>query len=135
MIKNTKSALSPVGIAIAIVCLLGLVMILSTPVIVDKYQHKNAANVNIEPENQNIINDLSMKITELEQRINEVDNNARNIEQNLRIQSPSARSARSENSYSCTIEGVVDENGNMISASQVKSTTPETKYVFVCSKR
>lgn len=135
MIKNTKRALSPVGIAIAIVCLLGLVMILSTPIIADKYHSKNAANVNVEPENQNLINDLSMKISELERRINEVDNNARNIEQNMRAQVPAAKPARSENSYSCTIEGVVDENGNMIAASQVKNTTPETKYVFVCSKR
>lgn len=141
MFKNKRLALSPIGIAIAIVCLLALVMIFSAPMVVDKYKNDEGGSQNIQnPSNADSAvrvlsnSELTDRIEQLNNRIEDIDRQSRNLEQNINNQI-NQRNPANANSYNCSIEGVVDANGEMIPASQVKSTTPDTKYVFVCSKQ
>ncbi|MCI1273828.1 MAG: hypothetical protein LKG27_05285 [Clostridiaceae bacterium] len=145
---NKKQALTPVGIAIAIVVLLGMVMILSAPMLVDTT--KKPTTTTEQPDtkatpnpNDTIKNDVdkntpSPEVTsmfnQLQSQINFLTTRVSNLE-SAPTRSSSSASQGGKNQYSCTLEGVVDQNGNTIPMSQMKTRTPDTKFVFVCGNK
>lgn len=146
---NKKQALTPVGIAIAIVVLLGMVMILSAPMLVDT--NKKPANSKVQtpveaPEikgdNNNGATDkntpspeVTSMFNQLQSQINFLSTRISNLESAPANRNSSSASQGGKNQYSCTLEGVVDQNGNTIPMSQMKTRTPDTKFVFVCGNK
>ncbi len=123
---NSKKALSPIGIAIAIVCLLGVVMVVTAPMIADKYSPNGASA----PQRAQVnIYDLQERVDGLASRVQAAEDKARMLENEIR------NNSSIQNSYSCTMEGVVDAEGNFTALSAANSSNAETRYVFVCAKR
>lgn len=117
---NKKFGMSGMGFAITIVIIIGLVMIISAPSFVDN-SSKN--------ENISQTDDLKIKLQDFENQVNERLNN---IETNSSNQSGNNYSQSISNKYICTIEGNLDENGNVV---KVDSHNGLTKFVFVCEYR
>ena len=102
---NKKSAMSALGYAIVIVILLGIGMIISAPMMLDKYNSENTQTKQIEKysELQELESRLSSRISRLER--NQTDK------------------------YVCTIEGNLDDEGNIV---PVDSVNASEKFIFVC---
>lgn len=126
---NRKSALSTIGYAIVLVIILGVVMIISAPMMADKYKDKpvkNDINKNVDTNQINIDelnqiqeteNRINSRLSSIEQRQNEIEN-SNNI----------------SDKYICSIEGTVDEQGSIIEINS-QSDVKNQKIVFVCEYR
>lgn len=117
---NKKFAMSTMGYAIVLVIILGVVMIISAPMLADKYKKvdKKTNSPIVEPsvtshyeysELREIENRLSSRIDDIERRQNSVDTNSYT------------------NKYVCKIEGNLDDSGIV-----VPFDNPDGKIVFVC---
>lgn len=109
---NKKYAMSTLGYAIVLVIILGLVMIISAPMLIDKYNNKEIPKT-VEEYNstQDVLYDLETRLTA---RIEELEKR-----QNSSV----------SNKYICTIDGNLDENGNIVPK---ESSFATEKFVFVC---
>ena len=145
---NKKSAMSTMGYAIVLVIILGIVMILSAPMMMGKYKgdKKNIDN------NQEQNYDGRQKYDE---RVNDYQSSSsdgdvavelRNLESriNSRISDLEARQAQNtsvqnqnvSDKFICSLEGNVDADGNVISIEgKSMDEVKRSKMVFVCEYR
>ncbi len=124
--KSFKKGMSTTGYAIIFVIVLGIIMIISAPMMADKYKTNNSETENqyVPPRNDYENYDYSS----MEQRImNSVDDKIRNALGNNENSSVSDK-------YVCSIEGVVDSQGNVRSIDRQTDLSVE-KIVFVCQYR
>lgn len=119
-IMNKKHrAMSPMGYVIALIIFIGIAMIISAPFIVDSSNNNGKELEDINKNYERSFNNLA----DFETRIN---NKIENIENKLNsIQETTSKS----NKYTCTIEGKVDENGNIV---PIDNISRNKKFVFVC---
>ncbi|MFR1672898.1 MAG: hypothetical protein ACLSWI_08150 [Candidatus Gastranaerophilaceae bacterium] len=159
---NKRKALSTMGFAIIFVIILGVVMIISAPMMADKYKDKtpkvsepqpedlSGMNTNEVPpnlEHPRYMNDTNVnqryedRYMDIENRImSQVDYKIREAMRNF---VPQSSDSSVSDKYVCTIEGYMDEEGNVIPinsgntsdrADQAK-VSYERKFVFVCQYR
>lgn len=118
-----KSAMSALGYAICIIIIAGIGMIISAPMMANKYKEDRGLKEDIPQENYTpagFSQDVLSQMQNAEARINS------------RIDSIESRLANSSvsNKYVCTISGNLDENGVIV---PLDSTAK--KFVFVCEYR
>ncbi len=137
--------LSVLGYAIVLVIILGVVMIISAPMMADKYKNENKENNNDRFETSSSRNELYNdrgNPFETESRLMDISNEIREVERRLNMRIDEISQTQGDydsdlqeeeisDKYICTIEGVKDEYGNTV------LITPETdissqKIVFVC---
>lgn len=139
---NKKSAMSTMGYAIVLVIILGIVMILSAPMMMGKYKgdKKNIDN-NQEQNYDERVNDyqssssdgdVAVELRNLESRINSriSDLEAR------QAQNTSVQNQNVSDKFICSLEGNVDADGNVISIEgKSMDEVKRSKMVFVCEYR
>ena len=152
MIK--KCAMSVLGYAIVLVIILGVVMIISAPMIVDKHKQDSDQNmVNNIPQYDNRNRDNYMTprdYKEIRNSYNSSDSSnqvelvseLRRVENNLSSRIDSIERAQNDllrnqasrvsDKYECTIEGNMDANGNIVPITSENSALENQKFVFVC---
>lgn len=110
-----RYAMSALGYAIVLIIILGIVMIISAPMLVDKYSDKKAPQT-VEQYNstQDTLYDLE---TRLNARMDDLERRQNNQNSNV------------SNKYVCTIDGSLDENGTVV---PTDSSFATQKFVFVC---
>lgn len=143
--KN-KKAMSTIGYAIVCVIILGIIMIISAPMIIDSNKNKNNpdnpsnqeessdyepyssdnSDINVVEEMQNIESRLNSRISDIEARQN-----------NQPQQNYSNSSAPVTNKYVCSMEGTLDRDNNVIplNSQQPSANLQNQKIVFVCEYR
>lgn len=114
---NKKLAMSTIGYAIILVIILGVVMIISAPMLADKYKTENKPKPFEQPE---ISHSDYSELRELENRL------STRIDELERHQSYT-----NDNSYKyiCKIEGNLDDSGIVV---PFDNSNPDGKIVFVC---
>lgn len=145
---NKKSAMSTMGYAIVLVIILGIVMILSAPMMMGKYKgdKKNIDNnqeqdydgrqnyderVN-DYQSSSSDGDVAVELRNLESRINSriSDLEAR------QAQNTSVQNQNVSDKFICSLEGNVDADGNVISIEgKSMDEVKRSKMVFVCEYR
>ncbi len=155
-----RNAMSNMGYAIISVIVLGVIMIISTPMIIDSYKVGNKNNNSNVQENQNIegrharnedvyrnsnLNVSESDMINLTDRIRSLENDfgarIRLLEENQKEMAANNSSRQSQSSekeisdkFVCTIEGNLDAEGNFIpldSKSSMQASKGQ-KIVFVC---
>lgn len=156
-----RNAMSNMGYAIISVIVLGVIMIISTPMIIDSYKIGNKDNSqNPSEESQNIderrardredynnsignvterdILDMSNKIRRIESdfdlRIRELERNQREALGNNSSGQTQGSEREMSDKFVCTIEGNLDAEGNIIplDSKSVMQSGRKQKIVFVC---
>lgn len=156
-----RNAMSNMGYAIISVIVLGVIMIISTPMIIDSYKVGNKDNSqNPSEESQNIderrardredynnsignvterdILDMSNKIRRIESdfdlRIRELERNQREALGNNSSGQTQGSEREMSDKFVCTIEGNLDAEGNIIplDSKSVIQSGRKQKIVFVC---
>ena len=146
---DKKRAMSNLGYAIVLVIILGIVMIVSAPMLVNKQKAKFSnpnnnyqenrdysepsavpdANYSENNENSSTSSD---ELRAFEDRINSRLNDIEIRQQ----QNQSSNSKTISNKYVCSIEGMVDANNNVVSVEgQSSEDLKKQKIVFVCEYR
>ena len=140
--KN-KKAMSTIGYAIVCVIILGIIMIISAPMIIDS--NKNKQDVDSQPtreeshdsepmpDNQDIVSEMQNIESRLNSRINDIEARQSNQPQ----QNYSNSSASVTNKYVCSMEGTLDRDNNVIplNSQQPSANLQNQKIVFVCEYR
>ena len=148
--KN-KKAMSTIGYAIICVIILGIIMIISAPMIIDSNKNKNNpnnppnqeensdyepyssdnSNINVVEEMQNIESRLNSRISDIEARQNNQP------QQNYSNNYSSNNNSEITNKYICTMEGTLDKDNNVIplNSQQPSTSLQNQKIVFVCEFR
>lgn len=150
--KN-KKAMSTIGYAIICVIILGIIMIISAPMIIDSNKNKNKnnpnnppnqeessdyepyssdnSNINVVEEMQNIESRLNSRISDIEARQNNQP------QQNYSNNYSSNNNSEITNKYICTMEGTLDKDNNVIplNSQQPSTSLQNQKIVFVCEFR
>lgn len=146
---DKKRAMSNLGYAIVLVIILGIVMIVSAPMLVNKqkakfsspnnnyqgnidYSESSAVSgANYSENNENSSTSFD-ELRAFEDRINSRLNDIEIRQQ----QNQSSNSKTISNKYVCSIEGMVDANNNVISVEgQSSEDLKKQKIVFVCEYR
>lgn len=154
-----RNAMSNMGYAIISVIVLGVIMIISTPMIIDSYKVGNKDNPQNPSDYQNReerhvrgrddynsdINvterdmfDLTEKIrnieVEFEGRISELERNQREMAGNNSSKQSQSSEKEISDKFVCTIEGNLDAEGNLIplDSKSVMKSDKKQKIVFVC---
>lgn len=134
-----KTAMSAIGYAICTVIILGIIMIVSAPMMVDKYNaDKNSqTNRNFQPQVQeqmyNNANN-SDNFYSLQETLNQVSSRLDSLERNQASQGSQGNQsvAQGTNRYICSMEGYLDNNGEVVPIDNPNRTE---KIVFVCDYR
>ena len=134
-----RSALSPIGIALAIVMLLGVLMIISAPVIVENSK-KSQEETQVPPPAYNEENVRYNNAESMNDRISEYEAQVRYLESRISdleaVQQQNQNSeTRSSKRFNCTLESALDADGETIQLNRENYNNPSTQYVFVCSKK
>jgi hypothetical protein len=115
-LNNKSNAMSPIGYVIALIIFIGVGMIISAPFIADNSDNnKELENINRNYERSyNNFSDLEANIN---RRLDNIENRLNSM------------TKTNSNKYTCTIEGTVDENGNI---APIENVSGNQKFVFVC---
>ena len=155
---NKRYGMSPIGYAIATVILIGIVMIFSTPMIIDSYDvskknnnnnNNNSSNYvppsappvsqpsaynneNTNSNSQDYI-DVTRKLGEIEERLTMRIADLEQRQNNITQTSSQEQSSSVSDKYVCSIEGLLADNGDVVplNDSHIENTTAK-KFVFVC---
>lgn len=118
---NRKNAISALGYAIVFVIIIGIVMIISAPMLVDKYKSNNVESYETNVVENNYENDYATK------------SDLQNLENNLNSSITELQNNNvSQDKYVCTIEGYLGDDGNIIDITLDTSDIKSKKFVFVC---
>lgn len=131
-----KTAMSAIGYAICTVIILGIVMIVSAPMMVDKYNADKNSQTNHNPnppvrdQMYNNVNN-SDNFYSLQETLNQVSSRLDNLERNQtsQVNQPVPQEI---NRYICSMEGYLDRNGEVVPIDNPNRTE---KIVFVCDYR
>lgn len=144
---NRKKAMTTMGYAIVSVIVLGIIMIISAPMIINSNKNKNNADnqeyqedrrdydqyssdnrsVDVVAEMQNIESRLNSRINDIETRQN--NQSQQNYSNN--------NNSTVTNKYVCSMEGTLDRDNNVIplDTQQPSTSLQNQKIVFVCEYR
>lgn len=145
---NKKSAMSTMGYAIVLVIILGIVMILSAPMIMGKYKGDKKNIDNNQEQNYDDRQNYDERVNDYQSSSSDGDVavELRNLESriNSRISDLEARQAQNtsvqnqnvSDKFICSLEGNVDADGNVISIEgKSMDEVKRSKMVFVCEYR
>ena len=145
---NKKSAMSTMGYAIVLVIILGIVMILSAPMMMGKYKGDKKNIDNNQEQNYDGRQNYDERVNDYQSSSSEGDVavELRNLESriNSRISDLEARQAQNtsvqnqnvSDKFICSLEGNVDADGNVISIEgKSMDEVKRGKMVFVCEYR
>lgn len=145
---NKKSAMSTMGYAIVLVIILGIVMILSAPMMMGKYKGDKKNIDNNQEENYDGRQNYDGRVNDYQSSSSDGDVavELRNLESriNSRISDLEARQAQNtsvqnqnvSDKFICSLEGNVDADGNVISIEgKSMDEVKRSKMVFVCEYR
>lgn len=145
---NKKSAMSTMGYAIVLVIILGIVMILSAPMMMGKYKGDKKNIDNNQEENYDGRQNYDGRVNDYQSSSSDGDVavELRNLESriNSRISDLEARQAQNtsvqnqnvSDKFICSLEGNVDADGNVISIEgKSMDEVKRGKMVFVCEYR
>ena len=145
---NKKSAMSTMGYAIALVIILGIVMILSAPMMMGKYKGNKKNIDNNQEQNYDGRQNYDERVNDYQSSSSDGDVavELRNLESriNSRISDLEARQAQNtsvqnqnvSDKFICSLEGNVDADGNVISIEgKSMDEVKRSKMVFVCEYR
>ena len=118
-INKSFSAMTPMGYVIALVIFIGIGMIISAPFIVDSSGNNGKEPEDINRNYERSFNNLADFETRINSRIENIENRLNSVQKNN----------SKSNKYTCTIEGKVDENGNIV---PIDNVSGNKKFVFVC---
>ncbi len=120
-----KFAMSVMGYAIVTVIILGIVMIASAPMLVNNTKEKKVSEP-VQRSEERTVSENSSDLRRVEEyllsRIDELE----------RRQSSNNESNTVRDKYVCTIEGTLDDDGNVVPRETFEQTD---KIVFVCEYR
>lgn len=134
--------MTAMGYAIVTVIIVGLVMIISAPMIVDTYKPDTKNKINSAPSapaqnnppqynNDYQIQNISQELRNVEERLN-----LRISDLEQRQSTVQSTDTTVSDKYVCSIEGTVNENGDVIPLNENNSSKLDTKkIVFVCEYR
>ena len=151
---NKKSAMSTMGYAIVLVIILGIVMILSAPMLMGKYKgdkknHDNNQGQNYDDrrdydgrrgynndendyQSSSPDSDVTVELRNLESRINSRISDL----ETRQAQNSSAQNQTVSDKFVCSLEGNVDADGNVLSIEgKSMDEVKRSKMVFVCEYR
>lgn len=145
---NKKSAMSTMGYAIVLVIILGIVMILSAPMMMGKYKDDKKNIDNNQEQNYDDRQNFDERVNDYQSSSSDGDVavELRNLESriNSRISDLEARQAQNtsvqnqnvSDKFICSLEGNVDADGNVISIEgKSMDEVKRGKMVFVCEYR
>ena len=145
---NKKSAMSTMGYAIVLVIILGIVMILSAPMMMGKYKGDKKNIDNNQEQNYDDRQNYDGRVNDYQSSSSDDDVavELRNLESriNSRISDLEARQAQNtsvqnqnvSDKFICSLEGNVDADGNVISIEgKSMDEVKRGKMVFVCEYR
>lgn len=145
---NKKSAMSTMGYAIVLVIILGIVMILSAPMMMGKYKGDKKNIDNNQEQNYDDRQNYDGRVNDYQSSSSDGDVavELRNLESriNSRISDLEARQAQNtsvqnqnvSDKFICSLEGNVDADGNVISIEgKSMDEVKRSKMVFVCEYR
>lgn len=145
---NKKSAMSTMGYAIVLVIILGIVMILSAPMMMGKYKGDKKNIDNNQEQNYDDRQNYDGRVNDYQSSSSDGDVavELRNLESriNSRISDLEARQAQNtsvqnqnvSDKFICSLEGNVDADGNVISIEgKSMDEVKRSKIVFVCEYR
>lgn len=145
---NKKSAMSTMGYAIVLVIILGIVMILSAPMMMGKYKGDKKNVDNNQEQNYDDRQNYDGRVNDYQSSSSDGDVavELRNLESriNSRISDLEARQAQNtsvqnqnvSDKFICSLEGNVDADGNVISIEgKSMDEVKRSKMVFVCEYR
>lgn len=145
---NKKSAMSTMGYAIVLVIILGIVMILSAPMMMGKYKGDKKNIDNNQEQNYDDRQNFDERVNDYQSSSSDGDVavELRNLESriNSRISDLEARQAQNtsvqnqnvSDKFICSLEGNVDADGNVISIEgKSMDEVKRSKMVFVCEYR
>ncbi len=145
---NKKSAMSTMGYAIVLVIILGIVMILSAPMMMGKYKGDKKNIDNNQEQNYDGRQNYDERVNDYQSSSSDGDVavELRNLESriNSRISDLEARQAQNtsvqnqnvSDKFICSLEGNVDADGNVISIEgKSMDEVKRSKMVFVCEYR
>ena len=145
---NKKSAMSTMGYAIVLVIILGIVMILSAPMMMGKYKGDKKNIDNNQEQNYDDRQNYDERVNDYQSSSSDGDVavELRNLESriNSRISDLEARQAQNtsvqnqnvSDKFICSLEGNVDADGNVISIEgKSMDEVKRGKMVFVCEYR
>lgn len=145
---NKKSAMSTIGYAIVLVIILGIVMILSAPMMMGKYKGDKKNIDNNQEQNYDGRQNYDERVNDYQSNSSDGDVavELRNLESriNSRISDLEARQAQNtsvqnqnvSDKFICSLEGNVDADGNVISIEgKSMDEVKRSKMVFVCEYR
>lgn len=145
---NKKSAMSTMGYAIVLVIILGIVMILSAPMMMGKYKGDKKNIDNNQEQNYDDRQNFDERVNDYQSSSSDGDVavELRNLESriNSRISDLEARQAQNtsvqnqnvSDKFICSLEGNVDADGNVISIEgKSMDEVKRGKMVFVCEYR
>lgn len=121
---NRKSAMSNMGYAIVSVIVLGIIMIISAPMFVTSAKKEQPEPISNYEREEIRSDDSELRLLEerLTSRIDDLE----------RRQSDARNNSSTSNKYVCSIEGKVDENGDVV---PLDDSERGEKIVFVCEYR
>ena len=145
---NKKSAMSTMSYAIVLVIILGIVMILSAPMMMGKYKGDKKNIDNNQEQNYDGRQNYDERVNDYQSSSSDGDVavELRNLESriNSRISDLEARQAQNtsvqnqnvSDKFICSLEGNVDADGNVISIEgKSMDEVKRSKMVFVCEYR
>ncbi len=157
MIK--KNAMSNIGYAIVLVIILGVVMIISTPMLANKYNKNPNESVTNEPDINrsddyeterrntrnnsydngqmvNLMDEMRRIEVSLDSRINDLESRQREFQENVQ-RNPQNNQSSISDKFICSIEGNLDAAGNFvpIDNNTAMQDAKKQKFVFVCEYR
>lgn len=147
---SKKKAMSTMGYAIVLVIILGVVMIISAPMMIDKYKKGNNSQYdnyvqNSEDQSKYLPNNRAENQENTRENSDELFNQLRIMEDRINTRLEYLESRQNQNSdssqsssdkYVCEIEGNVDADGNVTPIDNMSmNEVRKRKIVFVCEYR
>ena len=147
---SKKRAMSTMGYAIVLVIILGVVMIISAPMMIDKYKKGNNSQYdnyvqNSEDQSKYLPNNRAENQENTRENSDELFNQLRIMEDRINTRIEYLESRQNQNSgssqsssdkYVCEIEGNVDADGNVTPIDNMSmNEVRKRKIVFVCEYR
>ena len=147
---SKKRAMSTMGYAIVLVIILGVVMIISAPMMIDKYKKGNNSQYDnyvqsSEDQSKYLPNNRVENQENIRENSDELFNQLRIMEDRINTRLEYLESRQNQNSgssqsssdkYVCEIEGNVDADGNVTPIDNMSmNEVRKRKIVFVCEYR
>jgi len=120
---NKKNGLSLMGFAIAVFIMIGFTAIIVAPSFLDESNKSTKSKTTQENFEENVISEVRNIENNINSRINMLENRISEIREELN------KNDTVKNKYVCTIEGGVNESGDIVPTTQARDSK---KFIFSC---